>query len=115
MIKNLSDRENEVVAEISKGYSVKEIADKLFLSPYTVDTHIKNSKRKTGARSLAGLTRIFILALENPKDFYKKGVALTLLAAQLGLAVMTPDIKLINQRRVTSRASYKTVVRTESI
>ncbi|WP_456437363.1 LuxR C-terminal-related transcriptional regulator, partial [Psychroserpens sp.] len=33
MIKSLSNRENEVVGEIAKGFSIKEIAIRLFLSP----------------------------------------------------------------------------------
>ena len=63
----LSNREFEVNEMIAKGYRVKEIAEKLFLSPYTVDTHIKNIKKKTGGRNIADLTRNFILSLDNPK------------------------------------------------
>lgn len=82
MIKVLSDRENEVVAEISKGNSVKEIASNLFLSPHTIDTHIKKAKRKTGARTLAGLTRIFILSLDDPKQYFRTLVAIMFIGVQ---------------------------------
>lgn len=39
---SLSDRENEVLGWLSKGYSYQEIADKLFISIDTVRTHIRN-------------------------------------------------------------------------
>jgi DNA-binding CsgD family transcriptional regulator len=52
----LSDREEEVLAELVKGYSNKEIADKLNISIHTVISHRKNIVEKTGIRSLPGLT-----------------------------------------------------------
>ncbi|HPR33555.1 MAG TPA: LuxR C-terminal-related transcriptional regulator [Prolixibacteraceae bacterium] len=58
----LSERETEVLAFIAKGLSNKEIAEKLFISIHTVNTHRKNIVHKTGIRSQAGLT---IYALSN--------------------------------------------------
>jgi len=103
MIKELSKRENEVVAEIAKGYSVKEIAQRMFLSPYTVDTHIKNSKKKTGARSLAGLTREFILSLDNPKTYFRNALAILLASSQITIASFSADIKMRRPRRLKSK------------
>lgn len=51
----LSSRELEIVGLLSKGYSTKEIADRLFLSPDTVGTHRKNILKKTGAKNTAEL------------------------------------------------------------
>lgn len=45
----LSDREKEVLQWVSKGFSYKEIADKLFLSVETVRTHIRNVYEKLQA------------------------------------------------------------------
>ncbi len=39
---NLSEREKEVLAELVKGLSLKQIADQLFVSRETVKSHIKN-------------------------------------------------------------------------
>jgi Response regulator containing a CheY-like receiver domain and an HTH DNA-binding domain len=53
----LSDREMEVLKCIVNGMSNKEIADKLYLSIRTVETHRYNIKRKLNINSVAGLTR----------------------------------------------------------
>lgn len=51
----ISKREYEVLVQISKGFSNKEIADVLFLSESTIKTHVSNllvkldSKRRTQA------------------------------------------------------------------
>ena len=52
----LSKREKEVLTEIAKGYTNKEIADRLFISVHTVMTHRKNIMNKLKIHSLSGLT-----------------------------------------------------------
>lgn len=52
----LSDREVEVLHLLVLGLSNKEIADKLFISTYTVISHRKNISQKTGIKSVSGLT-----------------------------------------------------------
>ena len=52
----LSDREREVLIELSKGLTNKEIAEKLHISVHTAITHRKNIIKKTGIKSVAGLT-----------------------------------------------------------
>jgi DNA-binding NarL/FixJ family response regulator len=51
----LSNREMEVLHLITKEYSNQEIADKLFISPRTVDAHKRNLLDKTGSKNIAGL------------------------------------------------------------
>jgi DNA-binding NarL/FixJ family response regulator len=51
----LSDREIEVARYICKQMSIKEIAEKMYLSPRTIDTYIENIYSKTGARKTAGI------------------------------------------------------------
>lgn len=53
----LSTRELEIIQLIKQGLSTKEIADKLFLSVYTIDTHRKNICRKLGITSPNGLMK----------------------------------------------------------
>lgn len=57
----LSERETEVVRYVAKGYTNKEIADILFISPHTVMTHRKNISVKLGIKSISGLTVYAIL------------------------------------------------------
>ena len=52
----LSEREKEVLIQVAKGLSNKEIADVLFLSTHTVITHRKNIAAKLNIHSTAGLT-----------------------------------------------------------
>lgn len=51
----LSDRETEVLLQIIRGITNKEIADILCISVHTVISHRKNIMLKTGIRSQAGL------------------------------------------------------------
>ncbi len=56
----LSEREKEVLAAIGKGLTSKEIAQALFLSERTVETHRKNIHAKLEVKNLAGLIRFAI-------------------------------------------------------
>ena len=53
----LSERERQVLNLIAKEYSNKQIADQLFISERTVETHRKNIFRKTNTTSLVGLIK----------------------------------------------------------
>jgi DNA-binding NarL/FixJ family response regulator len=52
----LTDREQNVLKEIIKGLSNKEIAERLNISIHTVMSHRKNIYQKTDIKSQAGLT-----------------------------------------------------------
>lgn len=52
----LSQREKEILVCVAKGMLNKEIADHCNLSIHTVITHRKNITRKTGIKTVAGLT-----------------------------------------------------------
>jgi len=54
----LSRREKEVLQLIVDEFTTQEIADKLFISFGTVETHRRNILSKLGARNTAGLVRI---------------------------------------------------------
>jgi DNA-binding NarL/FixJ family response regulator len=53
----LSQREIEIVKLICSEYSTAAIAEKLFISPRTVDTHRKNILEKTQVKTLVGLIK----------------------------------------------------------
>ena len=52
----LSDREKETLIALAQGLANKEIADKLHISTHTVISHRKNIVRKTGIKTVSGLT-----------------------------------------------------------
>jgi DNA-binding NarL/FixJ family response regulator len=54
----LSAREREVLELLAHGLTNEQVASRLFLSPRTVQTHVRNLMRKLGARS-----RVHALAL----------------------------------------------------
>ena len=56
----LSDREIEIVKLIAQEFSNEEIAEKLFLSKRTVETHRKNIHQKTGIKTVVGLIKFAI-------------------------------------------------------
>jgi len=58
----LTPREIEIIKLIMEELSSEEIADKLFISKRTVDTHRKNIIQKTNTRTLVGLLKF---AIEN--------------------------------------------------
>jgi DNA-binding NarL/FixJ family response regulator len=58
---DLSDREKTILAEVARGLTNKEIADKLFLSTHTVITHRKNITNKLGIKTISGLTIYAVL------------------------------------------------------
>ena len=52
----LSKRETDVLVAVAKGMMNKEIADQMNISIHTVISHRKNITRKTGIKSISGLT-----------------------------------------------------------
>jgi DNA-binding NarL/FixJ family response regulator len=59
---DLSEREIEIIKLICKEFSTNEIAEKLYLSPATVETHRHNILKKLGIKNSIGLVKF---ALKN--------------------------------------------------
>jgi DNA-binding NarL/FixJ family response regulator len=57
MTVELTEREKEVLTLIAREMTTNEIADKLFLSFHTVETHRKNLISKLQVRNTAGLVK----------------------------------------------------------
>jgi DNA-binding NarL/FixJ family response regulator len=51
----LTDREMDILKLIAEGHSNKQMADLLFLSPHTINTHRKNIMAKLQVNNTAGL------------------------------------------------------------
>lgn len=64
----LSEREKDVMRLIAQEMTSTQIADKLFISTHTVDTHRKNILSKLDVKNVAGLVR-FAIQTGIVKDF----------------------------------------------
>jgi len=56
-LERLTDRELEIFRMIGEGLTSGTIAERLFLSPHTIDTHRENIKRKLGLKTAGELSR----------------------------------------------------------
>src|SRR3954470_23174309 len=52
---SLTDRERQVVRAVAEGATTGEIAERLFISPTTVDTHVRKAMLRLGAKNRAHL------------------------------------------------------------
>ena len=67
---NISDRELEIIKLIAEGLINKEIADRLFISTHTVNTHRKNIMQKLGINNTSGIVLFAVKeGLVSPNDF----------------------------------------------
>ncbi|MCC6601553.1 MAG: response regulator transcription factor [Crocinitomicaceae bacterium] len=66
----ISVREMEIIKLIAEGYTNNEIAEKLFLSPHTVNTHRKNIMQKIGVNNTAAIVMYAVkTGLVSPNKF----------------------------------------------
>jgi len=66
----LSERELEIITHIAEGFTNNQIAEKLFISPHTVNTHRKNILQKLGANNTAAIVMYAVKAnLVSPNKF----------------------------------------------
>jgi RNA polymerase sigma factor (sigma-70 family) len=61
LVAQLTDREREVLDMVGRGWSTREIAETLNLSPRTVDTHRANIAQKLGTTSVAEFARLALI------------------------------------------------------
>lgn len=61
LVKDLSDREIDVLKLVAKGFANREIGEQLYISIHTVISHRKNITEKLGIKSISGLTVYAIL------------------------------------------------------
>ncbi|MBB5041053.1 response regulator transcription factor [Shinella fusca] len=61
LVAQLTEREREVLDMVGRGWSTREIAESLHLSPRTVDTHRANIAQKLGTTSVAEFARLALI------------------------------------------------------
>lgn len=100
LIRKLSKSELRVTKELTRGYSEKEIADRLCVAYKTIRTHTYNIRKKLKARCAVDVARQFLLSLEEPKKFI---IAIGFLSIQGFTVYANPDIDLRRARRSSTR------------
>jgi DNA-binding NarL/FixJ family response regulator len=66
----ISKREGEIITFIAEGYTNTQIAEKLFLSAHTINTHRKNIMSKLGVKNTAGIVMYAVKSnLISPNKF----------------------------------------------
>jgi transcriptional regulator of acetoin/glycerol metabolism/DNA-binding CsgD family transcriptional regulator len=63
---SLTDTECAVAAQVAEGLTNREAAARLYLSPHTIDFHLRQLFRKLGVRSRVDLTRVFLRNTQGP-------------------------------------------------
>jgi DNA-binding NarL/FixJ family response regulator len=67
---SISDRESEIITLIANGLTNSEVAERLFISNHTVNTHRKNIMAKLGVKNTAGIVMYAVKAnLVSPNKF----------------------------------------------
>ena len=60
LLETLSQREHEILKLVAEGKTSREIAERLSISPKTVDTYRSRLMHKIGVKNLAGLVKFAI-------------------------------------------------------
>jgi DNA-binding NarL/FixJ family response regulator len=71
---SLSQREEQVLSQISRGLTHGQIATRLGISPHTVDTYVKRIRAKLGAGNKAELTRAALLGRTQQRRTIRAGM-----------------------------------------
>lgn len=79
---SFSEREKDVADLLSRGYTEKEIAEKLFISSATVNNHTRHIREKFGLNKNSEIIAAYIAYLKhkpfNLSDIRKYGISIIL-------------------------------------
>jgi len=67
----LTKREKEVIAEISKGNTQTQVAETLFISPKTVESHLRHLKERFHVQNTVELVSMYIKYINRNKENYE--------------------------------------------
>ncbi len=98
----------------ARGYQAKEIATKLYNSPKTIETHLKNIKKKNNLGNMADLVREFILDLDNPKSYFRMIFGALMLAAGSYVYFNSIDFKIKNIESSFSNITVLDTIKTKN-
>lgn len=102
----LSKQEYRVAELLTLGFTEKEIASQLYISPKTVNNHTYNIRKKLDCRNAVDVARKFILSLDNPKQFF---TAVVCLLIQLHIVFNLETMELRRPARVNGARVTRTI------
>lgn len=101
----LSKREDDMVRDLLKGLSAKEIADRNCISTHTVNTHFKSIRRKLRAKNNVDVAVKYLSTLKEPKKYLKQSaIVLLFFGIQGNMIVTNHDYDLRRPRLKTIRS-----------
>ncbi len=105
----LTERENQMVDELMRGLAAKEIAVRNHVSQNTVETHIKNLRRKLGARNNVQAVVRFLSVVKDSGAYLRQLCVALLFTAIQGHVILTVnDIEIRRPSRTSLRGAAKT-------
>lgn len=69
----ITNREQQILEFLYKELTNREIADRLFISPRTVDTHKRNLRKKLNVKSSVGLIKYYLMNIQPNKVISSAG------------------------------------------
>ena len=103
-ITQLTKSELRVAHLVAKGHEDKIIASKLFNSPYTIHTHIRNIKKKLRLNNRVQIAVKYIQSLENPKGFMLS-IAFAMGVISMSLSTSDFDMRRTSRGRRSRKES----------
>ena len=100
----LSKREEQILEMVVLSYTAERIAEMLFISPSTVNSHIRNIKIKTGASKNTDLSLVWFCRTQGITiaELLRKRIFPVLICLMLQLASMMGGSDMIRTRTVRS-------------
>lgn len=103
-INQLSTREKEIAALVTRDYSEKMIGDVLYISPGTVHKHTSNIRKKLGVSTAVGIAVKYLQSLDHPKQFV---ISIVFLLIQMSAIVNVDDDQIRRMSRRSNRTSKR--------
>lgn len=92
---SFSRRETEIVERLSRGYTEKEIAEELFISPATVNNHLSNIRNRYGLHKNTEIILMYISNKNNKKFDIKK-------IREYGISIILVVINICSMNKIFS-------------
>lgn len=106
----VTKRQGEILLEIGRGEIAKTVADKLHISTYTVETHLKRAKKELHAHTITQAVLMYVATLENPIKYLKQiKTTLVIVFASIQMIASIGDFDIdLRRGRTRTRTQFST-------